>query len=162
MTVAVRVWDDFEAEAADPSGSTGATRLTLDAHAWALSRAAEQFRTGSWEYAAGGSRFRILTPYGYVAEVRGQSSATAHGMQGADPAQIAEARELELPVLMMFKDHGKVQAVWLDDPHAPIVNIDRDTAHRRQGWRVADMTRSSADGFRFPEEVPHFDPGGLF
>lgn len=148
-------------------GETEKTALTEEAHAWALAAAIRQW--GAADYAEDmDSRLRILTPKGthpstgYLVEVRGQSSATAHGKQGAAPYQIAELRELGLPVLMLFKDYGKVQTVWLDDPHAPIVNIDKDTAHRRQGWRVADMTRSSADGFRFPEEVPNFEAGGLF
>lgn len=160
-----RPWHEFDPDASDASGSIGLTKLTEDAHTWAFDRAKEQFGllpAREWSFVAGGSRLRIRTPHGYVAEVRGQSSATAHGKQGAHPLQIAEARALELPVLMVFKDGGIVWSVWLDDPGPDIVNIDRDGAHRRQGWWCRQMTRDLADEFRFPAAVPTFETTGLF
>lgn len=166
MTAVARAWDDFDPDVADFSGSREETQATEDAHRWAFEKGREQFGGGDnathWGYAVGGSRLRVRTPYGYIAEVRGQWSANAHGKQGAHPDRIAELRELEEPVLMVFKDHGKIQYVWLDDPGPQIINIDNDPAHRRQGWAVAQMTVTSASGFRFPAEVPRFETRGLF
>lgn len=163
--MAARSWDDFDALERDASGSDEVTQLTEDAHRWARAVAEAQLPPSAsdvWRLAYGGARLRILTPYGYVAEVRGQSSATAHGKQGAHPSQIAQLRELEEPVLMVFKDGGIIQSVWLHDPGPDIVNIDADTAHRRQGWWVKQMKRENADHYRFPESAPAFEPEGLF
>lgn len=155
-----RPWDAFEAEAADYSGSTEETRATEDAHGWALQRAVEQF--GEVPYALGGSRLRLLLPAPYVAEVRGQSSATGHGKQGAHPDRIAEARALEYPVLMVFKDQGIIWSVWLHNPGPDIVWITHDPARKRQGWWCKQMARELEGTFCFPEHVPTYESGGLF
>lgn len=161
MMSSARPWDLFEGTAVDASGSSEVTRITMIAHGWILDTARRQLEPG-WRYARGGSRLRLFTPRGYVVECRGQSSAAAHGKQGAHPSHLAELRELAFPVLLVFRDGGWAQSVWLDDPSAPIVNIDNDTAHRRQGWRVGDMDRVEAHAFAFPEQAPSFERGGLF
>lgn len=156
-----RAWDEFDPEAIDASGSDEVTKQTVTAHAWAVELMGRQFDAGA-KYAVGGSRLRIWTPYQYVVEVRGQSSASGHGKQGALPSHIAELREIGWPVLMVFVDGGRVQWMWLDDPDVPIANVDLDPAHRRMGWFVRDMNNTPLEAFLFPTEVPEFESAGLF
>lgn len=156
-------WDDFDAGAVDYSGCDEVTAQTEDAHTWALESLISQVPAGAeYGYACGGARFRVRTPWGYVAEVRGQSSATGHGKQGAHPSQLAQLRDIREQVLMVFKDQGKVQSVWLHDPGPEIVEIDRDPAHRRQGWWVREMQNVPAEEFRWPVYVPQFQSTALF
>lgn len=168
-----REWDDFDVERVDLSGSTEETQQTQDAHDWALHKAAVQWGVDGFEYAGGsnfnraggyvpgGSRLRIKAPEGYIVEVRGQFPS--HGKQGADPAALAELREMERPVLVLFWESRKtVFTHWLQDDGPEVVNIDNDTTHRRQGWWRQDMTRHSPDAFRFPGEVPNFETRSLF
>jgi hypothetical protein len=161
----VRDWDVFDPEAADVSGSAEVTRQTEKAHAWAIELVCRQWdpETSTSRWAVGGSRLRVLTPYEYVAEVRGQSAGGGHGKQGAHPDRIAELREIEMPVLMVFIDGGRAQWMWLDDPDVPIAWIDKDTVHKRMGWFVRDMNNTPKEAFLFPTVVPHFEqPSGLF
>lgn len=156
-------WDDFDAGATDYSGSDEVTVQTRDAHQWALTSIEAQVPDlDDYWIAPGGARLRILTPWGYVAEVRGQSSATGHGKQGAHPAQLAQLREIREQVLIVFKDGGYVQSVWLHDPGPEIVEIDKDAAHRRQGWWVREMARVPSEEFRWPTHVPQFQLSALF
>lgn len=161
-------WDEFDEDEVDASGSDEVTKQTEEAHRWAFDRATTQWGEDGYEYAEGRARLRILTPYGYVVEVRGQSAGGGHGKQGAHPARIAELRALPEPVMVIFVDGNVVEGtasaqwMWLDDPVVPIANIDMDPAHRRMGWFVRDMNRTPVTAFVFPTEVPHFESAGLF
>lgn len=163
----MRTWDDFDASSVDDES----TKLTDYARTFATASASAETE-GAYLWAAGGSVTRILA-HGYLTEVRGSSSANGHGKQGCWPRRVAELRayseEYDVPVRIVFideraefSDRQKWQAVWLDRIEPEVVNIDNDTTHRRQGWRVAEMIRGQGL-IDFPEEAPpRRVPEGLF
>lgn len=147
-------WDSWDASVADE-----VTKDTALGHAVMMDLLRAQLRPEEpWEYAVGGPSLRIRLR-GYVAEVRGQSSVTGHGMQGADPGVWRNLREIEEPVLIVFVESGghKMEWVWLDAA-PPIRNISNDPGNRRQGWYVWELNRSEVADFRFPGSAPPRDP----
>ncbi len=162
-------WDDWDASAIDDER----TELTDFAKRFAtrsVELAAAAGEIDGWRFAEGGAVLRILAN-GYVTEFRGQSSATGHGKQGSDPRRIAALRAIACPVRIVFIDarneidqEQKWQEVWLGREHGEpeVVEIDKATTHRRQGWRVAELRRGSGP-VDFPETAPVVVPaqGGL-
>lgn len=143
------------------------TELTQAAHEFARRSVEAEREVRDWttfvEAGAGGALWIIL-PGAYVTEVRGQSSAGGHGKQGCGPDRIAALRALPLAARIVFVDQThhdsaqqKWQAVWLDINEPEVVQIDRDTTHKRQGWRVRDMERG-VGLIPFPETAPEVLP----
>jgi len=145
-------WDEFDASAYEDER----TRDTEVAHAAVLRLLKRQKL--SFDYAVGGAALRAHLGT-YVVEARGQSSAAAHGKQGADPRRLAALRELDKPALLLFVESGAktLEAIWLHTA-PPAVNIDNDPSHRRQGWWVRDMDyHGPLDEWVFPRSVPELD-----
>lgn len=160
------------------------TELTVTAHQLMLRIARDQLGVADrrdqlsyrgFDSARGGAalRIRVSRAEPYVVEVRGQSSATAHGKQGAHPACIALLRELEEPVQMLFVESGLrvCRAVWLGTPEEPpIINIDNGGGEmRRQGWAAGDLPKYALRGdvedarrYQFLERAPERATAGLF
>ncbi len=147
----MRAWDEF-----DGSETDEVTEITQEAHTRALRLAVSQFGWHGFQHKLIGHSLRLrFLSAGYVAEVRGQSSATGHGKHGADPRRLAELRELEEPVLLVFMEAGgsTVYSGWLRDlPDSR--RIAKDPSRKRAGWRCDELERHPDRSFRFPTEVP--------
>lgn len=86
------------------------------------------------------------TEFVYVAEIRGQSSVTAHGKQGLRPlrgAILERLNETGVPVFFAIQDGHKWRVAWMSElgPSVPISKGDdgarADTA--RAGWPVSEF-----------------------
>lgn len=139
------------------------TELTAAAHAFVVRSLEAEHRVRRFDdepqlLEAGGALWIFVG--GYVTEARGQSSANGHGKQGCAPERIAALRALPVPARIVFVDQThhdsaqqRWQAVWLGINEPEVVNIDKDTTHKRQGWWVREMERGV--GFvPFPEAAP--------
>lgn len=163
-------WDDWDASKIDDETTELTEFAKRFAKRSAICAAAAEEINRDYLYAEGGAALRVLAN-GYVTEFRGQSSATGHGKQGSDPRRIAALRRLPCPVRLVFIDarneidlEQKWQEVWLGREHGEpdVVEIDKATTHRRQGWRVSELRRG-AGLVDFPETAPVVVPaqGGL-
>lgn len=97
---ALRRWDDGD----DSVPDNEVTRDTRDGWKVALHAAKMQFADKA-EWTTIGSELRILTPYGYVAVVRGQFTATG-GLQGTHPDNIRAYDDIDVPVWLLYVERG--------------------------------------------------------
>lgn len=93
----------------------------------------------------------------YVAEIRGQASATAHGFQGFSITRGELLRSIEeagVPVLLAFKDGGVWQTAWLSElppPQALKRSTSREDA--RSGWYAGEKPERGEPLFKRSEHL---------
>lgn len=162
-------WDEFDETTVDDE----VTELTEFAIRFAKRSAGMAVAAGDiaeFECREAGAAVRFYVPArpggigNYVTEVRGQASATAHGMQGSNPGRIARLRALAeeagVPVRMVFVDQRNAvqqeqhwQEVWLDRIEPEVHWISKAPTQKRQGWKVREM-RQGTGLIEFPEAAP--------
>lgn len=162
----LRQWDDGD----DGIPDDEVTKDSLAAFDLALrtAKAQEKEKGVKFEFATVGAEMRFKFPE-YVAIVRGQSSATAHGRHGSHPDLLIKHRELVEPVWLCYVESG-ARVYWHGWLHAlpPAVPISKTEnprdPNRRDGWIVRRADSKSAwqcqltrgEGLVFPSvaEIP--------
>jgi hypothetical protein len=138
--------------------------------AWRSAERATEERGARFEALDRGAELRFLSER-YLTVVRGQASATAHGMHGAHPDRVSELRKWSAatgyPVRYWFveprnKDPYRQVSYWvvITDPDAPpaeVISYGDGPKRRRYGWRVRDLVRHEGP-IPFPLEIPRMPP----